>query len=86
MPKDVNSTCRYLVAVFIRTQNHQFNIWKDLMTGFYLHGDFHFGNTDGLYKPEERWDDYDIPIHVRRIKYSVFDKTECVMADKMVNN
>ena len=40
------------------------------MTGFYLHGDFHFGNTDGLYKPEERWDDYDFPIHVRRVKYS----------------
>ena len=70
LPKDVNSTCRYLVAVFIGTQNHQFNIWKDLMTGFYLHGDFHFGNTDGLYKPEERWDDYDFPIHVRRVKYS----------------
>ena len=56
------------------------------MTGFYLHGDFHFGNTDGLYKPEERWDDYDFPIHVRRVKYSLLDSTEYVIADKMVNN
>lgn len=56
------------------------------MTSFYLHGDFHFGNTDGLYKSEERWDDYDTTIHVRRIKYSVFDKTEFVIADKIVNN
>lgn len=85
LPNDANSICRYLVAVFIKTQNHRFNIWKDLITGFYLHGDYHFGINKGMYQIEERWDDYDYPIHVRRIKYSLFDKTECVITDKTVN-
>lgn len=86
LPNDKESTCSYLVAVLIKTPNHQFNIWKDLMTGFFLHADYHFGRTKGIFLPEDRWGDYDRPLHVRRIKFSVFEGSECVISDATVKN
>lgn len=84
IPDKKETACMYLVGVMVETDNHQFNIWKDLMTGFYLHADYHQGRTDGLYSPDERWDDYDSPIRVRRIKLSVFDGNEAILYDQIV--
>lgn len=75
----------YLVALSIGTPTRVFNVWKDLMTGFYLHGDFHYGKMNGLYTPEERWNDYDNPLIVRRIKHSVFCETESLLSEKIVS-
>ncbi len=86
LPNDKESTCSYLVGVLIKTPNHQFNIWKDLMTGFFLHADYHFGRTKGIYSPEDRWCVYDNALHVKRIKFSVFDNNECIISDEIVKD
>lgn len=87
-PRKQDTYCFYPVAFVFTTERRKFSIWRDLLIDDLLLADYDFGQISHVFAPEERWGGYDLDctFHVIRRACNIFDGSETIIKDVLVEN